>query len=241
MFALTADHLAVRDMAKSFADERLAPNALRWDETEHFPADVLREAAALGMAAIYVGEQHGGSGMTRLDAAADLRGFVDRRPVHRSVPVDPQHGRLGDRRLRLAGAEKPLSAPPRQHGADRQLLPDRARSGLRRRRADHPRPARRRRLCDRRRQAVHLRRRRQRPLSRHGAHRRGGAKRDFRLPGRERRPGPELRGEREKNGMAGAADLSGDPGGRARSGGQPGWSRKASASELPWPGSTAGA
>jgi alkylation response protein AidB-like acyl-CoA dehydrogenase len=69
MFALTADHIAVRDMAKSFADERLAPNALHWDETEHFPADVLREAAALGMAAIYVGEEHGGSGMTRLDAA----------------------------------------------------------------------------------------------------------------------------------------------------------------------------
>ena len=69
MFALTADHLAVRDMAKSFADARLAPNALHWDETEHFPADVLREAAALGMAAIYVSEQHGGSGMTRLDAA----------------------------------------------------------------------------------------------------------------------------------------------------------------------------
>src|SRR5580693_315749 len=69
MFALTAEHLAVRDMAKSFADERIAPDALRWDETEHFPVDVLREAAALGMAAIYVGEQHGGSGMTRLDAA----------------------------------------------------------------------------------------------------------------------------------------------------------------------------
>jgi alkylation response protein AidB-like acyl-CoA dehydrogenase len=69
MFALSAEHLAVRDMAKSFADERIAPDALRWDETEHFPVDVLREAAALGMAAIYVGEQHGGSGMTRLDAA----------------------------------------------------------------------------------------------------------------------------------------------------------------------------
>ena len=68
MFALNADHIAVRDMAKSFADARLAPNAIRWDETEHFPTDVLREAAALGMAAIYVGEQHGGSGMTRLDA-----------------------------------------------------------------------------------------------------------------------------------------------------------------------------
>src|SRR6202050_414990 len=69
MFALTADHLAVRDMAKSFADDRLAPNALSWGETDRFHADVLREAAALGMAALYVGEQHGGSGMTRLDAA----------------------------------------------------------------------------------------------------------------------------------------------------------------------------
>jgi alkylation response protein AidB-like acyl-CoA dehydrogenase len=69
MFALTSDHLAVRDMAKTFADERIAPHALKWDETEHFPVDVLREAAALGMATIYVREENGGSGMTRLDAA----------------------------------------------------------------------------------------------------------------------------------------------------------------------------
>lgn len=68
MFALTAQQLAVRDMAKSFADERLAPDALKWDQTEHFPVDVLREAAALGMAAIYVREENCGSGMTRLDA-----------------------------------------------------------------------------------------------------------------------------------------------------------------------------
>jgi len=69
MFALTPDHIAVRDMAKSFADERIAPFALEWDEKEHFPVDVLREAAKLGMATIYVREDHGGSGMTRLDAA----------------------------------------------------------------------------------------------------------------------------------------------------------------------------
>ena len=47
MFALTADHLAVRDMAKSFADERIAPDALRWDETEHFPVDVDRKSTRL--------------------------------------------------------------------------------------------------------------------------------------------------------------------------------------------------
>jgi hypothetical protein len=69
MFALNADHLAVREMAKAFADERIAPHALAWDEARHFPVDVLREAAALGMAAIYVREDSGGSGMTRLDAA----------------------------------------------------------------------------------------------------------------------------------------------------------------------------
>jgi alkylation response protein AidB-like acyl-CoA dehydrogenase len=68
MFALTADHLAVREMARAFADERIAPNALAWDEEKHFPVDVLREAAALGMATIMVGEAHGGAGMTRLDA-----------------------------------------------------------------------------------------------------------------------------------------------------------------------------
>jgi len=69
MFALTPDHLAIRDMARSFAHERLAPGALAWDEARHFPVDVLREAAALGMAAVCVSESQGGAGLTRLDAA----------------------------------------------------------------------------------------------------------------------------------------------------------------------------
>ena len=69
MFALNSDHLAMREMAKAFADERMAPNAVAWDEAKHFPVDVLREAAGLGMAAIYVREESGGSGLTRLDAA----------------------------------------------------------------------------------------------------------------------------------------------------------------------------
>jgi alkylation response protein AidB-like acyl-CoA dehydrogenase len=56
-------------MAMAFAAERLAPNALAWDEARHFPVDVLREAAGLGMAAICVREESGGSGLTRLDAA----------------------------------------------------------------------------------------------------------------------------------------------------------------------------
>jgi alkylation response protein AidB-like acyl-CoA dehydrogenase len=68
-FALTDDQLAIRDMAQAFAAEHFAPKAVEWDETKHFPVDVMREAAALGMGGIYIGEDVGGSGLSRLDAA----------------------------------------------------------------------------------------------------------------------------------------------------------------------------
>jgi alkylation response protein AidB-like acyl-CoA dehydrogenase len=47
----------------------MAPHAAAWDEDKVFPEDVLREAAALGFAAIYGKEEHGGSALSRLDAA----------------------------------------------------------------------------------------------------------------------------------------------------------------------------
>src|SRR3569832_2740266 len=68
-FALNDDQIALRDMARSFAAEKIAPHALRWDEEKHFPIDVMREAAALGMGGIYIRDDVGGSGLTRLDAA----------------------------------------------------------------------------------------------------------------------------------------------------------------------------
>jgi alkylation response protein AidB-like acyl-CoA dehydrogenase len=68
-FSLDEQQIAVRDMARVFADEVLAPNALVWDEAKHFPVAEMRKAAALGMAGIYVSEDFGGSGLTRLDAA----------------------------------------------------------------------------------------------------------------------------------------------------------------------------
>ena len=36
-FALNEDQIAVRDMARDFAAEKIAPHALRWDEEKHFP------------------------------------------------------------------------------------------------------------------------------------------------------------------------------------------------------------
>ncbi len=66
-FELGEEQIAIRDMARSFATAQLAPHALQWDQEKFFPIETLREAAALGLAGIYVGEAHGGSGLTRTD------------------------------------------------------------------------------------------------------------------------------------------------------------------------------
>jgi alkylation response protein AidB-like acyl-CoA dehydrogenase len=68
-FHLDDDQREIAAMARQFADERVAPHAVEWDEQHHLPVDVLREAAELGLGAIYCDERFGGSGMTRLDAA----------------------------------------------------------------------------------------------------------------------------------------------------------------------------
>jgi alkylation response protein AidB-like acyl-CoA dehydrogenase len=56
-------------MVHDFASEKIAPHALEWDATKHFPVDVLREAGKLGLGGIYVAEEYGGSGLSRADAA----------------------------------------------------------------------------------------------------------------------------------------------------------------------------
>ena len=68
-FTLNADRQAIQDLARSFAAAELAPHSARWDEDRHFPVDVMRKAAGLGFAGIYVSEEVGGSGLGRLDAA----------------------------------------------------------------------------------------------------------------------------------------------------------------------------
>jgi alkylation response protein AidB-like acyl-CoA dehydrogenase len=68
-FELSEDQRAFQRTARDFARDRLAPNAGQWDEDKHFPATELREACQLGFGGIYVSEDHGGTGLSRLDAA----------------------------------------------------------------------------------------------------------------------------------------------------------------------------
>jgi alkylation response protein AidB-like acyl-CoA dehydrogenase len=67
LFDLDDDERIITETAAAFADKRLAPYALEWDASHHFPIDELREAAQLGMAAIYCHDDVGGSALRRLD------------------------------------------------------------------------------------------------------------------------------------------------------------------------------
>jgi len=66
--ALDDDERVIAETAAAFAAKRLAPHALEWDKAKHFPVEEMREAAELGMGAIYCGDDVGGSGLRRLDA-----------------------------------------------------------------------------------------------------------------------------------------------------------------------------
>ena len=75
-FALSEEQQAVLDMAIDFGAEAIAPHALAWDVSENMPRETLEAAAALGLAAIYVPEEDGGSGLTRLDATLVFEGLA---------------------------------------------------------------------------------------------------------------------------------------------------------------------
>ncbi len=75
-FGLTLDQRAIRDVANNFGKEELAPHAVQWDHDKHFPVEVLRSAALLGMGGICVAEEFGGSNLSRLDAVLIYDGLA---------------------------------------------------------------------------------------------------------------------------------------------------------------------
>lgn len=67
-FELTEEQNLIFEMAYNFGQDAIAPNALQWEKDETIPRDVLVSAAELGFGAMYVPEDKGGSGLSRLDA-----------------------------------------------------------------------------------------------------------------------------------------------------------------------------
>ncbi len=75
-FTLSPEQQAFHDLACDFAANELAPHAATWDRDCVFPVDALRKAAALGFGGIYIGDDVGGSNLTRLDAALIFEGLA---------------------------------------------------------------------------------------------------------------------------------------------------------------------
>ncbi|MAN55453.1 MAG: acyl-CoA dehydrogenase family protein [Paracoccus sp. (in: a-proteobacteria)] len=67
-FALSEEQQAIFDMARDFGQRRIAPHAREWEAAGTIPRDLWTEIAQLGFGGLYVGEEHGGSGLGRLDA-----------------------------------------------------------------------------------------------------------------------------------------------------------------------------
>ena len=68
-FDLNSDQKHYRDLAKSFSDKELKPNAAEWDKEAFFPKDTLKKAGELGFLSLYVDPNLGGMGLGRLDAS----------------------------------------------------------------------------------------------------------------------------------------------------------------------------
>jgi alkylation response protein AidB-like acyl-CoA dehydrogenase len=68
-FSFTEEQQAFRETARQFSEKEFSPYAAEWDAKSYFPKDAIRKAGELGFCALYCDEEHGGMGLSRLDAA----------------------------------------------------------------------------------------------------------------------------------------------------------------------------
>ncbi|MFE8013840.1 acyl-CoA dehydrogenase family protein [Streptomyces antibioticus] len=106
---LTEDQQALVETTLDFTQDHLAPYALDWDRDKHFPVDVLRKAAGLGLGGVYVREESGGSGLTRSDGVLVFETLASGCPsiagylsIHNMVAwMIDRYGDAGQRERRL--------------------------------------------------------------------------------------------------------------------------------------------
>jgi alkylation response protein AidB-like acyl-CoA dehydrogenase len=71
-FELSQDQLTIRDMVRDFARNEIAPNALEWDENQHFPRELFEKLGELGMLGVLIPEAYGGAGLEYVEYVAIL-------------------------------------------------------------------------------------------------------------------------------------------------------------------------
>ena len=62
-FQFSEEQELIAESARNFAEQYIRPHIMEWDETQHFPIDVLKKAGEMGFMGIFIPEEYGGSGL----------------------------------------------------------------------------------------------------------------------------------------------------------------------------------
>ena len=159
-FDLTDEQRLLRDTVRDFARSEVAPVAEQLDREHAFPYELVAKMGELGLMGIPFPEEYGGGGADTLTYALAVEELTR---IDSSVAITmAAHTSLGTMPIYLFGSEEQKRdwLPAADLGLEaRRLRPDRARGRIGCRQRADPGVARRRRLDDRRRQAVHHQRR----------------------------------------------------------------------------------
>lgn len=63
MISFNEDQIAIKNTIKDFAEKKIKPYIMEWDEKQFFPIDTLKELGELGFLGILVDEKYGGSNL----------------------------------------------------------------------------------------------------------------------------------------------------------------------------------
>lgn len=101
-FDLSEEQQAIFDLAYDFGQDNIAPYAAEWETMGTIPRDLWTKAAELGFGALYVAEDHGGTGLSRLDAALVFEGLAMACP---SVAAFLSIHNMGAKMIELYGSD----------------------------------------------------------------------------------------------------------------------------------------
>ena len=103
-FDLPEDVIVVRDLARKFAADYIAPNARKWDEEQNFPDELVRKLAELGFLGVMAPVEYGGSGLGYLHIAAIVEEIA--RHCGATALMVAAHNGLASGHIRLAANEE---------------------------------------------------------------------------------------------------------------------------------------